>query len=99
MERLAAAEPARGVTLAEGGLVWPAELLNVTALGIAVVCQRPFEPGVERLLLLGPLGAARPVRVIHSTLLPGGRYLVGARFDRPLTFIELQALVRPDAIP
>ncbi len=81
------------MTFAEGSLSWPAELLNFTALGIAVLCQRPFDPGAE-LLLLGPLGAARPVRVIHSTEIPKSGFVVGAKFDQPLTFLELQALSR-----
>jgi hypothetical protein len=92
LERQVAGEYANMATLSDGAGSWPAGLLTFTAAGVGMVCQRPFEPGAGLSLVLGPLGAARPVHVIHVTQIPNAGYLVGAKFDQRLSFLELQAL-------
>ncbi len=97
VERLAARESTNRVMLASGDESWPGDLLNFAAAGVSILCQHPVEPGAELCLRLGPLGTARAARAIHCSPLPSGSYLVGVKLEQPLTFVELQALVRPDA--
>jgi hypothetical protein len=97
LEHLSAGEHAKKVTVTEGGVSFPGELLNFTAAGVSLICPRPFDSGASLSLVLSPLEVARPVRVIHATRLATQGYRVGAKFDQSLTFLELQALIGPAA--
>jgi hypothetical protein len=92
LERLFACEHANRATLSDGARSWPVGLLTFTAAGVGLVSQRPVEAGADLSLRLGPLGAARSVRVMHVTEIPSTGYLLGAKFHQRLSFVELQAL-------
>jgi len=65
-----------------------AELRDISALGVGLLCPDPVNPGEHLdLHLSGPstsLGLALRARVVHSQERPDGRWLAGCVFDETL---------------
>jgi hypothetical protein len=77
-----------------------AHLYDISRVGVGLVMARGLRQGTVVLL---NLPGRRPgdtltqsARVVHSALLPDGRWLVGCRLSRPLGDVELQENILRD---
>ena len=71
----------------------PAQIRDVSQSGVGLVLERRFEPGTELDFEVPEtaqnLPGRLPVRVVHASALPGGKWLHGCEFVRPLNDQEL----------
>ena len=71
----------------------PVRLKNLCLEGVGLIVPERLEPGL--LLAVNLVNQAKGfsrtylVRVVHSTVQPGGTYLIGGTFANPLTYEEL----------
>lgn len=76
---------------------WPATVRNLSVEGIGMVVSRSFEAGTRlRVVLQNPrknVSCAMIVRVVYTLQHPGGDWILGGQFSRPLTGAELQSLL------
>lgn len=74
-----------------------ARIQGISNEGIGLIVQHKLEPGL--LLAINVVNTNRSfsrtmlVRVVHVTPKPGDFYFVGGKFQTPLTYEELKALV------
>lgn len=73
-----------------------ARIRNVSRTGIGLAVDRAWQSGVVLILELPGEEGAKAVRarVVHSTPLMSGTYLVGCNFESALTDTEVQSLTR-----
>jgi hypothetical protein len=78
-------------------LAWPAEIRDVSAGGVGLVLGRRFERGAGLAIEIpeSPTAPADTLlaRVIHTTALPEGEWLLGCSFISELSQDELQRLL------
>lgn len=73
---------------------------NLSLRGIGLVLERDLPPGTcasaELTGLSGLVSFSEKMQVKHVTALPQGGYLVGCKFDTPLTGEHVRALLERD---
>jgi hypothetical protein len=93
----------RSVVLWTGPHPGPSQVYNLSRGGLAVLLDDPIEPGtVLRVGLLNGSGNfwhLKVMRVVHTTPLAEGQWVVGSRFLTRLTEKELQGLLRAEPSP
>jgi hypothetical protein len=82
---------------ADKDLMWPATLRDLSVSGIGLVLGRRFERGAGLVIEI-PGSADTPAdsllaRVVHTTGLPDGRWLLGCVFVSPLSDDELRRVI------
>jgi hypothetical protein len=83
---------------ADRDVMWPATVRDISTRGVGLVLGRRFEQGVGLAVEVpGPNGQPAETllaRVVHTTALPEGRWLLGCAFVSELSEDELDAVVR-----
>ncbi len=97
-ERFPTSWTARGGPVAEGlEPKLPARVLNVSAGGVGLLTQRPFNRGTVLVLKVPRLNADCPgtlfARVVHSRCRGPNEWVIGCAFATPLDDDELRALI------
>jgi hypothetical protein len=74
-------------------------VLDMSQYGAQLVVKEAFKPGQPVEIGLEGLGRQQPIKLpaVVVWCLEGadGNHLIGARFERPLTYPDIQALARP----
>lgn len=73
-------------------------LANVSQNGVAFVATQPVEVGSALQMVIPPLGrdSTLAITVVHSTRQCNGDWLIGCRFDQPLTDSQLDICLQVD---
>jgi hypothetical protein len=85
----------------EAGNRWPAQVMDISGGGVAVLLSRRFEPGTLLTLVLGSednVTACLPVARVCRVHREGAYWLLGCSFAIELPAEDLRQLLRPSAV-
>jgi hypothetical protein len=89
--------PCWHLVAADRGDSQKAQVHDISATGIGLLCQDHIKPGTVVIITLHDTQQRRfrpmPVRVMHATVQPDGLWLIGGAFNRKLSDGELQAIL------
>jgi PilZ domain len=92
-------EPVRPLAKRELDTAWMGRLRNISRNGIGLSLKKRFEPGTPLLIELSEsprVSRHLAAHVVHATPDKNGRWIIGCRFDCPLSLEEMQIFVQEE---